>query len=73
MRIPEDLQSEMAQTLDMVRLSTLDTESRLVATYKLGETAAFILIIQSMVREAKSLLGQVQELVHSHSSSQTPH
>ena len=69
----EDLQSEMALTLDMVRSSRLDTESKFTMAYKLGGAAISILIIQSMVREAESLLREAQELARIHSSSQERH
>jgi hypothetical protein len=63
----------MARTLDMVVTSTLDTELKLAMMFKLGEAAAFIATTQSITREAKFVLDQVQELVLSHSYSPTPH
>ena len=73
MRTLEDLQSEAAQILDMVRLSTLDMELRLEVMYRLGATLAYIATIQSMVLEAEYGLRMAQELVRSALSSQTLH
>ncbi len=73
MRTLEDLQSEAAQILDMVRLSTLDMELRLEVMYRLGATLAYIATIQSMVQEAEYGLRMAQELVRSALSSQTQH
>ena len=73
MRTLEDLQSEAAQILDMVRSSKLDMELQLDVMYRLGATLAYIATIQSMVLEAEFGLRMAQELVRSSLSSQTLH
>lgn len=61
MPILKELLLEEEQTLDMVRSSKLDMESKLKTMFRLGASAAFIAITRSTVDVNESLLNEVQE------------